>query len=93
MQAIPMGDTTTLTIRVDRSMKERLERAARQQRRSKAFVAVEAIEEYLSVQEWQEGRIREALAAADRGEGVAHERVREWVESWGADDELPTPKA
>lgn len=88
-----MGETTTLSIRIDRAMKERLERTAKQQRRSKAFVAVEALEEYLSVQEWQEGRIHEALASADRGEGVPHERVRGWVESWDTDNELPAPKA
>lgn len=88
-----MGDTTTLTIRVDKTMKERLERAARQQRRSKAFVAVEAIEEYLSVQEWQEARIRQALASADGGQGVPHERVREWVETWDTENERSRPKA
>jgi len=87
-----MGDSTTLTIRIDKAMKERLEREAQRQRRSKAFVAIEAIEEYLSVQEWQERRIREALAAADRGEGVEHTRVQDWVESWGTGHELPTPK-
>jgi predicted transcriptional regulator len=88
-----MANSTTLTIRVEPAMKERLERIAKQQRRSKAFVAVEAIEEYLAVQEWQERRITEALASADRGEGVPHEQVRNWVESWGEANELPTPKA
>jgi predicted transcriptional regulator len=91
-EAFAMGDSTTLTIRIDKSMKERLEREAQRQRRSKAFVAIEAIEEYLSVQEWQEQRIREALAAADRGEGVEHTSVQEWVEAWGSGRELPTPK-
>lgn len=88
-----MGDMTTLTIRVDKAMKARLERAAKQQRRSKAFVAVAAIEEYLSVQEWQEARIRKAIASADRGAGVAHESVRDWVESWGTENERDAPKA
>jgi RHH-type rel operon transcriptional repressor/antitoxin RelB len=89
---VPMGDTTTLTIRIDQEIKDRLEAAAKSQKRSKAFLANEAIKEYLSVQEWQERRIRDALASADRGEGVSHESVMAWVRSWDADDELPTPR-
>lgn len=88
-----MGDSTTLTIRVDREMKDRLEHIARSQRRSKAFVAVSAIEAYLSVQEAQIRGIEEAMASADRGELIAHDTVLEWVESWGSDNERAKPKA
>lgn len=87
-----MPHDATLTIRLEQSMKDRLEAVATRTRRSKSFLAAEAIEEFLSVQDWQERRIREALASADRGEGVPHEEVTAWVESWGADNELPTPK-
>ena len=86
-----MGDTTTLTIRVDPVMKDRLERVAKSQRRSKAYVAVAAIEDYLAIQEAQIRGIEEAIASADRGELIAHDRVREWVESWGTDKPLPKP--
>ncbi len=88
-----MGNTTTLTIRIDQDIKDRLEAAAKNQKRSKAFLANEAIKEYLGVQEWQEQRIRDAIASADRGEGVAHNRVMAWVQSWGSDNEQPTPHA
>ena len=77
-----MARTTTLTIRVEPSVKKRLERVAKSQRRSKAFVAVDAIEDYLAVQEAQIRGIEEAIAAADRGELIPHERVKEWIESW-----------
>ena len=87
-----MPHDATLTIRLEQSMKDRLEAVATRTRRSKSFLAAEAIEEFLSVQDWQERRVREALASADRGEGVPHEEVTAWVESWGADNELPTPK-
>jgi RHH-type transcriptional regulator, rel operon repressor / antitoxin RelB len=91
IEANPMGDTTTLTIRVDQEMKDRLERIAKSQRRSKAFVAVNAIEDYLAVQEAQIRGIEEAIASADRGELISHERVREWAESLGTDKPLPKP--
>lgn len=87
-----MGDSTTITIRVDRSVKERLEAVAQRTKRSKSFIAGEAIEEYLAVQEWQDARIQEALAAVERGEVIAHEDIVEWVKSWGTDNELPVPK-
>lgn len=87
-----MGDSTTITIRVDRSVKERLEAVAQRTKRSKSFIAGEAIEEYLAVQEWQDARIQEALAAVERGEVIAHEDIVEWVKSWGTDNELPAPK-
>jgi len=88
-----MARTTTLTIRVEPSVKKRLESIAKSQRRSKAFVAVDAIEDYLAVQEAQIRGIEEAIAAADRGELIPHERVREWIDSWGTKNELPVPKA
>jgi len=88
-----MGNTATLTIRIDQDTRDRLEAAAKNQKRSKAFLANEAIKEYLAVQEWQERRIRDALASADRGEGVPHNQVLAWVRSWSTDNELPTPRA
>jgi len=87
-----MGDSTTITIRVDRSVKERLEAVAQRTKRSKSFIAGEAIEEYLAVQEWQDARIQEALASVERGEVIAHDDIVEWVKSWGTDNELPMPK-
>jgi len=56
-------------------------------------LANEAIKEYLTVQEWQEQRFRDAIASADRGEGVPHSKVLAWVQSWGTDNELPIPKS
>jgi RHH-type transcriptional regulator, rel operon repressor / antitoxin RelB len=76
-----MPDSTTLTVRLDRSVKKRLEAAAARVRRSKSFLAAEAIEEYLAVQEWQIVAIREGLEAADRGELVPHDQVKAWAKS------------
>ena len=52
-----------------------------------------ALSHYLSVQEAQIAGIHEALCEFGRGEGVAHERVREWVESWDTDVERSAPTA
>ncbi len=86
-----MAESTTLTIRVDHSVKERLEAVAQRLNRSKSFIAGEAIEEYLAVQEWQIEGINKALQSLDAGKGIPHTDVAEWIESWGADNDRPKP--
>jgi predicted transcriptional regulator len=84
--------SSTFTVRVATKVKNRLERLAKSTGRSRSFLAAEAISEYLDVQEWQVAGIRRAIASLDRGEGVAQEQVKAWVESWGSADEKPVPK-
>jgi RHH-type transcriptional regulator, rel operon repressor / antitoxin RelB len=50
----------------------------------KSSQPVDAIE----VGEWQVAGIRRAIASLDRGEGVPHEQVRNWV----SDSKRPIPK-
>lgn len=85
--------STTFTVRVDTKVKKRLERLAKSTGRSRSFLAAEAINEYLDVNEWQVARIKDSIASFDRGEFVAHEDVKAWVESWDAEGELPMPKS
>jgi RHH-type rel operon transcriptional repressor/antitoxin RelB len=84
-----MADSTTLTVRLDRGVKKRLEEVAARVRRSKSFLAAEAIEEFVAVQEWQIAGIQEAVAAADRGELIPHEQVRAWATSLGSRRKAP----
>lgn len=69
-------NTSTITVRVEAQIAKRLERLARATSRSKSFLAAEAIEEYLAVQEWQVEAINEGIEAADRGEGVELSEVK-----------------
>jgi RHH-type transcriptional regulator, rel operon repressor / antitoxin RelB len=88
-----MAASTTLTVRVTPQVKRRLESVALRVRRSKSFLAAEAIEEFLAVQEWQIGAVKEGVAAADRGDLVPHEDVRAWAASFGSRRKLPRPRA
>ena len=83
--------STTFTVRVDAAAKKRLERLAKSIGRSRSFLAAEAINEYLDVNEWQVAGIQRAIASLDRGEAVPHERVKDWVASWGSGSERPHP--
>jgi predicted transcriptional regulator len=84
--------STTFTVRVDAAAKKRLERLAKSTGRSRSFLAAEAINEYLDVNEWQVAGIKQAIASLDRGAGVPHEQVKDWVTSWGGDNERPPPR-
>ena len=84
--------SSTFTVRVDAAAKKRLERLAKNTGRSRSFLAAEAINEYLDVNEWQVAGIKQAIESLERGEGVSHDRVKDWVTSWGGSRERPKPK-
>ena len=88
-----MGDSTTITIRVDKSVKDRLESLARETKRSKSSLAAEGIGAFVELEERQIEGIKKALISIDNGLGIPHEDVAAWVASWDTDDELQPPSA
>ena len=66
----------TVSVRIDPVVKKRLEKLAKSTGRSRSFLAAEAINEYLDLNEWQVAGIQKAVASLDRGEGVSHEWVK-----------------
>src|SRR6266567_1487328 len=85
--------SASFTVRVDAVAKNRLEKLAKNTGRSRSFLAAEAINEYLDVNEWQVAGIKQAITSLDRGEGVAHERFKDWVTSWAAAESNRSPNA
>jgi predicted transcriptional regulator len=84
--------TETLSIRIGTGTKRRLEALSRQSKRSKSFLAAEAIAAYVEVEEWQLGEIRSATDELDAGQGVSHEKVSKWLNSWGKPSETKAPR-
>jgi len=84
--------STTFTVRVEPEVKKCLERLAKSTGRSRSFLAAEALNDYLDVNEWQVAGVKRAMASLDRGDGVAHKEVENWVNSWGRKRERPVPK-
>ena len=78
-------NTSTITVRVEAQIAKRLAQLAKATSRSRSFLAAEAIEEYLAVQEWQVEAITEGMEAADRGEGIALREVKAAWEKKRAD--------
>ena len=84
--------TETLSIRIDTATKQRLESLSRRARRSKSFLAAEAIAAYLETEEWQLGEIEAAVTDLDAGHSVSHDRVEAWLSSWGKAREKKAPR-
>ena len=68
-------ETSTLTVRVPTSMKEQLDDLASATHRSKSYLAGEAIRQYLDLELWQVGEIKQALIEADSGAFAAEDQV------------------
>ena len=69
--------STNMTVRLDDEVKERLDRLATSTHRSKSFLAVEAIREFVENNEWQIADIDAALAEADTGENATERDVED----------------
>lgn len=71
--------STLISVRVKTDLAKRLEKLAESMDRSKSYLAAQAIEEYISVQEWHDQAVQKAIAEADRGELIDFEDFKkEW---------------
>jgi RHH-type rel operon transcriptional repressor/antitoxin RelB len=84
--------STTLTVRIEPGVKKRMEKLVKSTGRSRSSLTAEELNEYLDVNEWQVEGIKTAVASLDRGAGIRHEDVKEWVNSWGHKRERKPPK-
>jgi len=82
----------TLSIRIDGATKTRLDVLARQSKRSKSFLAAEAIAAYVESEEWQLAEIQAGQSELDAGQSVSHDKVSRWLKSWGKRGELKAPR-
>lgn len=75
--------STTMTIRLEPEIKERLDLLAAATHRSKSFLAAEAIRQYVELNEWQVAETRAALAEANAGDFASDEEVEAVAVRWG----------
>ncbi|TSA16434.1 MAG: ribbon-helix-helix protein, CopG family [Betaproteobacteria bacterium] len=77
-----MPDSTTISIRLDETVKERLDHLADATHRSKSFLAAEAIRAYVDLNEWQIGEIKSALQEADAGDFAKPSELNKVLGKW-----------
>jgi len=87
-----MGNSTVLSVRIDKQTENKLARLAGRMNRSQSYVAAEAIREFVATQEWQIAGIERAIASASTDKAVSDEAVRDWIASLGTENERPLPK-
>ena len=74
--------STTMTIRLDDDVKDRLERLADATQRSKSFLAAEAIRAFVETNEWQVGEIQAALEEAESGDFAPDKDLSALAKKW-----------
>jgi predicted transcriptional regulator len=76
--------TRTINVRVPVSVYDQLEDLAKSTARTKSFVTVEALSNYLAAQSWQVKEIKAGLADADLGDFATDDQVNAVFAKYGA---------
>ena len=74
--------STTMTVRLEKEVKQRLDNLADVTQRSKSFLAAEAIREYVENNEWQIREIKQALQEADAGDFASEKDIGAIAKKW-----------
>ena len=74
-----MPESSVLTLRLDAKLKNQLDRLSKSMNRSRSFVAAQAIQEFVSVNEWQISEIKKGLAEADAGDFVSEKEMQQTI--------------
>lgn len=76
--------STTVTLRLEDDVKNKLEKLAESTRRSRSFLAAEAIKAYVESNEWQIAETHQAIQEADAGEFASEAEVSAILAKWKA---------
>jgi RHH-type transcriptional regulator, rel operon repressor / antitoxin RelB len=74
-----MPESAVLTLRLDAKLKSKLDRLSKSLNRSRSFVAAQAIQEFVSVNEWQINEIKKGLAEADACDFATDEEMKQTI--------------
>lgn len=87
-----MSQSEIVTVRLTPEIKAKLDALAQSTRRSKSWLAAEAIALYVEQESWQIQMIEEAVKIADSpsAQWIEGDDVSAWLDTWGTSDEKPT---
>jgi len=84
--------SSTLSVRVPDELREQLDYLSQSTKRSRAYLAAEALGEYVRRNAWRAKELNDAVEAADEGEFISHEAMLNWVAYLGSKGNLaPKP--
>ncbi|PHS22345.1 MAG: hypothetical protein COA84_12850 [Robiginitomaculum sp.] len=87
-----MATSTPFSLRLDPELRTRLEAEAKQADRSASYMAAKAIKTFLDAQRSKREAIATAISQTDAGDFISSEKMSDWVNNWGTDNEQPDPK-
>lgn len=74
--------STTMTVRLEDDVKDRLDQLAQATHRSKSFLASEAIREFVEANEWLIGEMQAALGEVDAGDFASEQDLQALSQKW-----------
>jgi len=78
-----MSRSALISVRVSNAIAQRLAGLARATERSKSYLAEQALEEFIALQEWQVKAIQQGARQADTGKLVEHKEALKVLSKWG----------
>jgi RHH-type transcriptional regulator, rel operon repressor / antitoxin RelB len=84
--------SSTLSIRLNPAIKTKLDKLAKSSKRSKSFLAAEAIAAYVEAESWQLSEIESGLKELNQDKRIDHAEVKDWLQSWGKKRERQPPQ-
>ncbi|WP_019564015.1 MULTISPECIES: CopG family ribbon-helix-helix protein [unclassified Thioalkalivibrio] len=84
------------SLKIDDTLKGRVQHLAGQRRRTPHWIMLEAIRQYVEREEARESFRQEALASwsayRETGQHLTGQEARAWLNTWGTDDEKAVPE-
>lgn len=74
--------SSTLTLRLEDAVKDKLEKLAESTHRSRSFLAAEAIKAYVESNEWQITETQQAMIEADAEDFATSAQVQAVLDKW-----------
>ncbi|MBI5003482.1 ribbon-helix-helix protein, CopG family [Candidatus Kaiserbacteria bacterium] len=84
--------SSVLSVRVPEELKGQLESLSRATKRSKAYLAAEALADYVRKNAWKAQELQTAIKEADKGVFISHEAMTVWVDSLANGKKIRAPK-
>ena len=84
------------SLKIDDTLKSRVQHLASQRRRSPHWIMLEAIQQYVEREEARESFKQEAMASwtayQETGRHLTGQEARSWLQTWGTDAETGLPE-
>lgn len=84
----------TISVRLEDDILKQLDVMAKTSDRSRSWLMIQAIKQYVEHEAWQVEAIQKTLAELETGKAkfASHVEVAEWLTSWGSDAEKERPQ-